>query len=106
MVTLSPAGDAVFRALADPVRREILDTLSTGPRSVTPLAADFEISRPAVSRHLRVLREAGLVRRTSQGRRNLYHLEVEPLRRAEGWLRSLWQERLRTLKELVEESAG
>lgn len=104
MVASAPAGEPVFRALADPVRREILTTLADGPRAVGPLARRFPISRPAVSRHLRVLLEAGLVRRTPEGRENVYHLETEPLREAEAWLRSLWQERLQGLKNLVEES--
>jgi DNA-binding transcriptional ArsR family regulator len=103
MVTIRDPADPVFRALADPVRREILTALSCEPMAVQPLADRFAISRPAISRHLRVLREAGLVDGRAAGRSNVYSLRPEPLAEVETWLRSLWDERLGRLKSLVEE---
>ena len=69
----------VFDALADPVRRAILRRLAAGPARVVDLAAAHPISRPAISRHLRVLAEAGLVHGQDQGRERHYHLETGPL---------------------------
>lgn len=102
MVTRSPAHDRLFRALGDPVRLEIVETLAEGPLAVRPLAARFAVSRPAVSRHLRVLSDAGLVTSERVGRENVYRLEPTPFREAEAWLRSLWRGRLGALKRLVE----
>ena len=70
---------SAFAALADPTRRTIVELLSEGERSAGELAAEFETSRPAVSRHLRVLREHGLVSAREHGRRRLYALEPAPL---------------------------
>ena len=71
--------DHVVGAIADPVRREILALLRGGPMPAGAIADRFAISRPAVSRHLRVLREAGLVVDTPQGRERVYRLDVRPL---------------------------
>ena len=92
--------DAVFKALGDENRRTVLDALRGGPASVSELAAMLPIARPGVSRHLRVLREVGLVevRQTAQFR--IYSLRTEPLAEVDGWLdhyRSLWQQRLDAL---------
>jgi DNA-binding transcriptional ArsR family regulator len=73
-------------ALADPVRREILSMLRHGPLTAGSIAAEFDISRPAVSRHLRVLREHGLVDDEIRGRERLYRLDVAPLARLDAWL--------------------
>jgi DNA-binding transcriptional ArsR family regulator len=83
MVTKDPL---VYAAIADPTRRAILDALRRGERSAGDIAALFPVSRPAVSKHLRVLRRAGLVgeRRVSQSR--LYSLNARPLREVELWL--------------------
>jgi DNA-binding transcriptional ArsR family regulator len=78
--------DDVAGAIADPVRREILTMLRDEPRSAGEIAGRFAISRPAVSRHLRVLREAGLVRDTADGRHRRYTLVTEPLDELAGWL--------------------
>jgi len=89
--------EAVFSALADPVRRQILDTLSEGPANVTALAAAFPISRPAVSRHLRKLKEAGLVDLRSPNRKDVYVLRLEALVTVDQWLqryRRFWDRRL------------
>jgi DNA-binding transcriptional ArsR family regulator len=79
----------VARAIADPVRREILSMLSRAPRSAGAIAAAFDVSRPAISRHLRVLREHGLVRDEVEGRQRVYRLDVGPLAPLEGWLATL-----------------
>jgi DNA-binding transcriptional ArsR family regulator len=98
--------EAVFHALADPTRREILDLLRTAEHSAGDVAARFPVSRPAVSRHLRVLREAGLVvqRKDAQARR--YRLAPEGLRVVEEWIaryRVFWSARLTDLKRHVED---
>jgi len=98
--------DEVAGAIADPVRREILLMLRDEPLSAGQIADRFAISRPAVSRHLRVLREAGLVRDTADGRRRVYALVTAPLDELAGWLGQLirpsgWQHRLDALETEV-----
>lgn len=98
--------DALAGAIADPVRREILLMLRDEPLSAGQIADRFVISRPAVSRHLRVLREAGLVRDTADGRRRVYTLVTAPLDELAGWLGRLmrpsgWQHRLDALETEV-----
>ncbi|MBM2616061.1 winged helix-turn-helix transcriptional regulator [Actinoplanes sp. LDG1-06] len=78
--------DDVAAAIADPVRREILELLRDGPMPARRIAGRFPISRPAVSRHLRVLRECGLVHDTLTGRERLYRLDVTPLTALTTWL--------------------
>jgi DNA-binding transcriptional ArsR family regulator len=78
--------DAVATAIADPVRREILLLLRDGALSAGEIAACFDISRPAVSRHLRVLRESGLVVSEAEGRKRHYRLDTTPLASLESWL--------------------
>jgi DNA-binding transcriptional ArsR family regulator len=75
-----------FRAIADPTRRAILDLLRHGQRSVSELAEPFRMTQPAVSQHLRVLRDAGLVSQQRLGRRQIYRIVPEPLRHVYGWL--------------------
>jgi DNA-binding transcriptional ArsR family regulator len=92
--------EAVLRALADDSRRTMLDTLSRGPATAGELAALFSIARPGVSRHLRVLREAGLVDVRQQAQQRVYSLRPEPLAEVDGWLgryRALWEQRLDAL---------
>jgi DNA-binding transcriptional ArsR family regulator len=96
----------VFRAIADPTRRAILDRLRVGPAPVNALAEDFKQSRPAVSKHLRVLRLARLVSEEKVGRERLYQLNPGPLRQVAGWLegyRSFWVASLDHLKRYIEE---
>src|SRR5687768_2749173 len=96
----------VFRAIADPTRRAILDRLRAGPAPVNALADDFEQSRPAVSKHLKVLREAKLVSEERVGRERLYRLEPAPLQKVAGWIegyRATWQQNLNNLKRYLEE---
>ncbi len=87
-------------ALADPIRREVVDLLAGGELAAGELAGRFPVSRPAISRHLRVLREAGLVRVRTDGRRRVYALDPGPLRELDAWLeryRDLWAQRLDAL---------
>jgi DNA-binding transcriptional ArsR family regulator len=95
----------VFRALADPTRRGIVSLLRRGGLPVGDVAGRFAMSRPAVSRHLKVLREARLVVERREGRRRVCELNPEPLRHLDEWIaiyRPLWNERLGRLKALVE----
>jgi len=91
---------SAFEALGDPTRRRIVELLVEGERSAGELAAQFETSRPGVSRHLRVLREHGLVRARGEGQRRLYSLDPAPLAELDAWLeryRSFWANRLDAL---------
>ena len=100
-----PSPEPVFRAIGDPTRRAILDLLRGGDRSAGEIAAAFPISRPAVSKHLRVLREAALVREEPRGRSRIYRLDARPLAALDGWLahyRVFWAARLHELKRAVE----
>jgi DNA-binding transcriptional ArsR family regulator len=78
--------DAVFGALADPTRRAILARLTSGDATVGELAAPFSMTQPAISRHLKVLEQAGLISRSRRATARLSHLEAEPLRDASEWL--------------------
>ena len=96
----------VFRAIADPTRRAILDRLRAGPANAGALAADFRQTRPAISKHLKVLRESRLVSEERVGRERVYSLDALPLQRAAGWMegyRSFWQSSLGRLKRYLEE---
>jgi DNA-binding transcriptional ArsR family regulator len=95
----------VFRAIADPTRRAILDRLRAGSANAGALAADFRQSRPAISKHLRVLREARLVVDTRVGRERRYVVDPVPLQNVAGWLegyRGFWQSSLTQLKRNLE----
>jgi len=90
-----------LEALADPTRRRIVELLVEGERSAGEIASNFPTSRPGVSRHLRVLRERGLVRARGEGRRRLYSLDPAPLAELDEWLeryRSFWTNRLDALE--------
>ena len=94
----------LFGALADPIRRAILVRLTEGPATVAELAAPFDVSQPAISKHLRVLENAGLISRTRRATARLSHLEAEPLRDATTWLaryQSFWEESHERLDELL-----
>lgn len=107
MVTIARAqSQAIFRALADPTRREILSLLRAGPLAVGELADNFRTSRPAISKHLRLLKSAGLVIAHQRGTANICELNARPLRTVNDWLRDyrdFWQDTLRDLKKYVEE---
>jgi DNA-binding transcriptional ArsR family regulator len=88
----SPAAGDAFEALSDPHRRAILELLRDEPRSVGELAEELPISRPAVSRHLRLLREAGLVTEEPHGTRHIYRLHDEGLEALQNYLLGVWGE--------------
>jgi len=97
----------VFRAIADPTRRAILDRLRGGPLPVNTLAESFEQSRPAISKHLRVLREARMVSEQRAGRERVYQIEPAQLREVAGWIesyRSFWNANLDNLKRYLEQT--
>ena len=94
----------VFGALADPIRRAILARLIEGDATVAELAAPFDVSQPAISRHLKVLENAGLITRTRRATARLSHLEAEPLREVTTWLaryQRFWDESHERLDELL-----
>jgi DNA-binding transcriptional ArsR family regulator len=96
---------SVFDAIADPTRRAILDRLRDGGLAVNEIASRFEVSRPAISKHLRVLHQAHLVREAREGRNRIYRLNPEPLRELDRWLehyRRFWAVNLLNLKKHVE----
>jgi DNA-binding transcriptional ArsR family regulator len=96
--------DAVFGALADPTRRAILTRLTKGDATVAELSAPFTVSQPAISRHLKVLEQAGLISRRRRATARLSHLEAAPLREATAWLaryRAYWDERYDQLDALL-----
>jgi DNA-binding transcriptional ArsR family regulator len=106
MVTLSREHEAVFRAIADPTRREILGMLRGRPCSVGELAANFRTSRPAISKHLRMLRAVGLVATTQRGTARICALNAEPLRAVSDWVSDYevyWSNTLQSLKRHVED---
>jgi DNA-binding transcriptional ArsR family regulator len=110
MVTiLQKTANAPFRAIADPTRRQILSLLRGGPQTVGELAANFRTSRPAISKHLRLLRSAGLVTTQRHGAAHICRLNAKPLRAISLWLREyevFWGETLRGLKHYVESTAN
>jgi DNA-binding transcriptional ArsR family regulator len=92
--------------LADPTRRKVLERLRAGPRPVNVLAAGLPVSRPAVSQHLRALREAGLVEERSEGARRIYSLRREGLMDLRDWLDTFWDDALAAFKQEVEKTDG
>ena len=106
-VTYSPArrAEATFQALADPTRRAVLDLLRRGSQPAGRIAQAFPVSRPAISKHLRLLRRAHLVREHREGRHRVYQLNPEPLRAVDSWIeqyRQFWALSLTNLKTFVE----
>ena len=96
-----------FTALADPTRRRIIESLAAGEASFGELADKFEMSRPAVSQHLKVLRNAGIVTARPDAQRRIYSLTDESFAEVEEWLgrvREFWLRRLDRLEEILEES--
>jgi DNA-binding transcriptional ArsR family regulator len=97
---------APFEVLAEPNRRRILDLLRVAERSVGDLVGALDVSQPAVSKHLRVLRDAGLVEARTDAQRRIYRLRTEPLRAMDAWLapyRELWESRLDDLERHLDE---
>lgn len=98
--------DATFAALADPTRRSILMRLAEGELTVMEIAKPFQMSQPAISRHLKVLERAGLISTNIRGQERPRKLETEPLKQAEDWIeryRQKWEKRYQTLDVLLNE---
>jgi DNA-binding transcriptional ArsR family regulator len=100
------SADAVLRALAEPRRREMLRLVRDEPRSVGEIAEQFDITQQAVSQHLKVLREAGLVAVRKEGQRRLYLVRPEGLETLEQFLTELWPAGLARLKQVIEGEHG
>jgi DNA-binding transcriptional ArsR family regulator len=107
MVNYSPRLlSRTFAALADPARRRILEHLAHGEQCVTELARPHSMSLPAVSKHVRVLEKAGLIRRRRQGRRHRLNLKAAPMKQAAQWIeeyRRFWEQSLDRLNEYLNE---
>ena len=95
----------VLDALGDGTRREIFELLRNGPRSVGEIAGDLPVSRPAVSQHLRVLKEAGLVTDRQEGTRRVYSINPAGLEEAREWLDRMWDRALGAFKDAAESGA-
>ncbi len=99
--------DLAFGALAHPIRRGILARLSAGEATVAELAAPFKVSAPAITRHMRVLEDAGLLTRRKEGRKRRCRLEAARLREAQEWIerhRQFWNDRLDALERYLKEN--
>jgi DNA-binding transcriptional ArsR family regulator len=104
-VTPLAAHSDVFQAIANPARRAILDHLRDGEQPVLTLAAPFDMTLPAVSQQLRILRRAGLVRERRLGRQRFYRLNPEPLKDVRDWMRAyekFWTRKLRKLSDYLD----
>ncbi len=101
----SGAADRVFGALANPTRRDILELLLEGEQPVQVIAERFDMTRPSVSEHLKVLRDAGLVEEKKRGRQRFYRVEPHPLHELQSWLdpfERFWRARLRAMGEVLD----
>ncbi len=98
----TPAPGDPFEALGDPTRREILRLLSEGGKAVGEIAGELPVSRPAVSRHLRLLKQAGLVAEQARGTRRIYELRQEGLRAVQVYLEGVWGEAAARFRLLAE----
>lgn len=106
MTSVEPVETSVFRALADPRRRAIFETLARGESAVKDLTARFEISQPAVSQHLAVLKEAGLVSSRREGRHVYYRVDPRGLKPLEDWIehyRAFWTRYVDRLEHVLDE---
>lgn len=103
--SVTHSSEATFQALADPTRRAVLDLLCRGSQPAGEIAQAFPVSRPAISKHLRLLRRAHLVREHREGRHRVYQLNPDPLRAVDSWIdqyRAFWKMNLTNLKTFVE----
>lgn len=100
------AYDTALAALADPTRRKVFERLRAGPQAVGALARGLPVSRPAVSQHLKVLKEAGLVTDRPEGTRRIYYIDPEGLGALRGWLDRLWDQALAAFQAEVEREAA
>lgn len=102
------AAQPVFRALADPTRRAIISMLSEGPRPIAEIASEFDMTRPAVAKHLAILKEGGVISVEAKGRERINRLNPQALKTAADWLNHFdrfWDQRLAKLKEVVEKTS-
>jgi len=107
--SVTHSADLAFNALADPTRRALLDLLRQGSQPAGKIAERFPISRPAISKHLRLLRRAELVREQRRGRHRFFQINPEPLRAVDHWLeqyRIYWDTKLADLKAFVESESA
>jgi DNA-binding transcriptional ArsR family regulator len=98
--------DRALSALADPTRRRVFERLRSGPRAVGAIARGMPVSRPAVSQHLRVLKEAGLVTDRPEGTRRVYYIDPRGLGALRGWLDQFWDQTLAAFQNEVESGAN
>jgi DNA-binding transcriptional ArsR family regulator len=102
----APRGEEGFAALADPTRRAIFERLAHGPQAVGELAREFPVSRPAVSQHLKVLKEAGLVADRRDGSRRLYAVDARGVQAMRAYLDSFWTDALAAYRQAATEAKG
>lgn len=100
------AADRALDALGDPTRRQVFERLRVGPSSVLQLAQGMEVTRPAVSQHLKVLRDSGLVKVRSAGTRRIYEVDMRGIRAVRRWLDEFWDEALAAFKASAEREAA
>ena len=96
----------VFQAIADPVRRDIIDLLAESPRTINEVAEEFEISRPAISKHIKILKECGLLEMVSKGRERHCIIVPAELSKVSSWVsqhRRLWEQKLDSFERYVNE---
>jgi DNA-binding transcriptional ArsR family regulator len=98
------AYDSALRCLSDPTRRRVFERLRAGPQSVGALARGLPVSRPAVSQHLKALRDARLVAARAEGARRVYHIDPDGLGELRRWLDQFWDDALEAFKNEVEKS--
>ncbi|MDX6488956.1 MAG: hypothetical protein QOK13_1571 [Gaiellaceae bacterium] len=100
------AYEVAIQALGDPTRRSIFERLRTGPRAVGELARELPVSRPAVSQHLRVLKEAGLVTEQRNGTRRIYGVDAATVAELRDYFDGFWSDALESFKQAVEQEEG
>jgi DNA-binding transcriptional ArsR family regulator len=98
--------ETTLEMLADPTRRAIVEGLRSGPKSVAQIAARLPVSRPAVSKHLKLMLEAGLLKMTEDGTRNFYEIDLRAIARVRAYLDRFWDESLQRFKEQTEKEKG
>lgn len=103
MANVNPMAEAAFAALGDPTRRAVFAALARGPSAVGELAQGLPVSRPAVSQHLKVLKDAGLVSETAEGARRVYRLDPRGIGAMRDWLESHWSQTLGAFADFVNE---
>ena len=108
MVKSSEPLDLIFRALSDPTRRGMLEQLSKGETNVKRLGEPYDMSEPAISKHLKVLERAGLIRRTRQGREHRIRVDPRPIDEARGWIAAyaqMWQQQFDAVEAYLADRA-